>query len=268
MKIVTKIGGEVIKRGLDNISQDTAKIAGSNQVIFVHGGASIVNEVSDKLGKKAEFIVSPTGSRSRYTDKETMEIFEMVMSGSANKRVVEAMLRSGLKAVGLTGIDGKMMQAERKKVLKVKKNDKIIKIDGGYTGKVDKVDPTLLEMLLQAGYLPVVAPVALSYENEPLNIDADRAAANVAGAVKADILIFLTNVNGVLDKERKVIAKIYRRDLERLRQEVGFGMEKKILATTEALDLGVKKVVIASGKRVEPLSNALSGENCTVISNE
>ncbi|MEM2907108.1 MAG: [LysW]-aminoadipate/[LysW]-glutamate kinase, partial [Candidatus Odinarchaeota archaeon] len=239
-----------------------------NEIVYVHGGANIVNEVSEKLGKKPEFIISPTGSRSRYTDKETMEIFEMVMSGKANKKVVEALLVKGLKPVGLTGIDGRQMIAERKKVLKVKKDNKIIKIDGGYTGKVDRVDPTLLELLLKNGYIPVIAPIALSYENEPLNIDADRAAANVAGAVKADTLIFLTDVEGVLDKNKKLINKISKNTLATLREQVGFGMEKKILATSEALDMGVGKIIIASGKSDEPLTNALTGENCTVISNE
>ncbi len=268
MRIVVKIGGEVIKTGLENISADTVKLASDNEIIYVHGGAKIVNEISEKLGKKPEFVVSPTGSRSRYTDKETMEIFEMVMAGKANKKVVEALLAKGLKPVGLTGIDGRLIIAERKKVLKVKKDNKIIKIDGGYTGKVDKVDPTLIELLLKNGYIPVIAPIALSYENEPLNIDADRAAANIAGAVKADVLIFLTDVEGVLDKDGKIIGKIPATAVENLREQVGFGMEKKILATSEALQMGVKRVVIASGKIEAPISNALTGERRTVIVNE
>ncbi|WEU40518.1 MAG: [LysW]-aminoadipate/[LysW]-glutamate kinase [Candidatus Odinarchaeum yellowstonii] len=268
MRIVVKIGGELIKSSLENISADTVKVAAENEVIYVHGGAKIVNEISEKLGKKPEFVVSPTGSRSRYTDKETMEIFEMVMAGKANKKVVEALLAKGLKPVGLTGIDGKLIIAERKKVLKVKKDNKIIKIDGGYTGKVDKVDPTLIELLLKNGYIPVIAPIALSYENEPLNIDADRAAANIAGAVKADILIFLTDVDGVLDKDGKIISKIPAESVDNLREQVGFGMEKKILATSEALQMGVRKIVIASGKIDAPITNALTGERRTVIAYE
>lgn len=268
MRIVVKIGGEIIKSGLENIAVDTARIAAENEVIYVHGGAKIVNEISEKLGKKPEFIVSPTGSRSRYTDKETMEIFEMVMAGKANKKLVEALITKGLKPVGLTGIDGKLITAERKKVLKIKKENKIIKIDGGYTGKVDKVDPTLIDLLLKNGYIPVIAPIALSHENEPLNIDADRAAANIAGAVKADILLFLTDVEGVLDKNGKIIGEIAAGNVDNLREQVGFGMEKKILATSEALQMGVKKIIIASGKIEAPITNALTGEKRTVIVNE
>ncbi|MHA1410781.1 MAG: [LysW]-aminoadipate/[LysW]-glutamate kinase [Candidatus Odinarchaeia archaeon] len=268
MRIVVKIGGVVILESLDTIAENTAKLTNENEVIFVHGGAKIVNEISEKLGKKPKFIVSPSGSRSRYTDKETIEIFEMAMSGRANKNLVRALIRAGVKAVGLTGVDGKMIVAKRKKKLKVKKDNKIFLIEGGYTGKVQEVDPTILELLIKQRYVPAIASLAIGLENEPLNIDADRAAANVAGAVKADILLLLTDVEGVLDKQGKVIPKIKYNELDQVRSQVGFGMEKKILATREALEMGVKKVIIASGKREEPLTKAINEENCTVISNE
>jgi acetylglutamate/LysW-gamma-L-alpha-aminoadipate kinase len=268
MKVVTKIGGVVLLENLDEISSDVADLTKNNEIVFVHGGAKIVNEITEKLGKKPRFVVSPSGSRSRYTDKETIEIFEMVMSGRANKNLVKALIRAGLKAVGLTGIDGKMIIAERKKKLKIKKDNKIFLIEGGYTGKVQKVDPTLINILLAEGFIPAIASLALGLENEPLNIDADRAAANVAGSIKADVLLLLTDVEGVLDKQGKIIPKIRFSELDNVRKIVGFGMEKKILATKEAIDLGVKKVIIASGKRDKPLTQALDELNCTVILNE
>ncbi|MHA1836299.1 MAG: [LysW]-aminoadipate/[LysW]-glutamate kinase [Candidatus Odinarchaeia archaeon] len=268
MRIVTKIGGTIILENLDSIAKDTAQLTDGNEIIYVHGGAKIVNEISEKMGKKPEFIVSPSGSRSRYTDKETIEIFEMAMSGRANKNIVRAFINAGLKAVGLTGIDGEMIIAKRKKKLKVKKGNKILLIEGGYTGKVQEVDPTILDLLVKANYIPVIASLAIGLENEPLNIDADRAAANVAGAVKADVLLLLTDVPGVLDNKGNLIKHIKFSELDKVRSEVGFGMEKKILATKEALERGVKKVLIASGKAEKPLSEALTEEGCTVVTNE
>ena len=119
-------------------------------------------------------------------------------------------------------------------------------IDGGYTGKVSQINPKLINILLNNDYLPVISPVALGEEYEFLNIDGDRAAANVAGALKADVIIFITNVNGLM-MDGKLVTNLTLNDANTLLPKIGPGMEKKILASTEALALGVKKSIIASG---------------------
>ncbi|MGN6821366.1 MAG: amino acid kinase family protein, partial [Candidatus Nitrosocosmicus sp.] len=126
------------------------------------------------------------------------------------------------------------------------------------------VNPKLINILLENGYIPVISPVALSAEYEFLNIDGDRAAANIAGALKSDAIIFITNVNGLI-LEEKVVDHLTFEEAKNLLPKIGPGMEKKILASTEALTLGVKESIIASGSVKNPILSALSHNNCTVI---
>ncbi|MGN6708834.1 MAG: [LysW]-aminoadipate/[LysW]-glutamate kinase, partial [Candidatus Nitrosocosmicus sp.] len=212
-----------------------------------------------------KFIISPEGKRSRYTDRDTSIIYTMVMSGKINKNITALLSSKGLLSVGITGIDGETILAERKKKLIIlnEKGRKMV-IDGGYTGKVSKVNPKLINILLENGYIPVISPVALSAEYEFLNIDGDRAAANIAGALKSDAIIFITNVNGLI-LEEKVVDHLTFEEAKNLLPKIGPGMEKKILASTEALTLGVKESIIASGSVKNPILSALSHNNCTVI---
>jgi acetylglutamate/LysW-gamma-L-alpha-aminoadipate kinase len=137
-------------------------------------------------------------------------------------------------------------------------------IDGGYTGKVSKVNPRLINILLENGYIPVISPIALSSEHEFLNIDGDRAAANIAGALKSDAIIFITNINGLII-DKKLVSHLTYDAARELLPKIGPGMEKKILASTEALALGVSKSIIASGSVSNPILSGLSHKECTVI---
>ena len=150
----------------------------------------------------------------------------MVMSGKINKIIVSMLLREGLKSVGLTGIDGIILKAERKKRLIII-NDKGRKmaIDGGYTGKISSVDPSLLNTLAIEGYVPVISPVALSEEFDFLNVDGDRAAAHIAAGVRADKVIFITNVDGLV-LEQKLVTKLTVDEAKVVLPKIGFGMEK------------------------------------------
>ena len=183
--------------------------------------------------------MSPSGIKSRYTDKETSEIFTMVMSGRINKTIVQMLQKNGINAVGLSGIDGKTIEADRKKKLMIM-NEKGRKqvIDGGYTGKISNVNSDLIKTIMDKGYTPVISPIAISEESEFLNVDGDRAAANVAGHVKADKVLFITNVDGLL-MEDKLVEKLSLKEAKEIIPKIGFGMEKKILAATEALEMGV-----------------------------
>jgi [amino group carrier protein]-L-2-aminoadipate/L-glutamate 6-kinase len=265
--IVIKFGGSVLNELHPSIIEDLRQISQNEKVVLVHGGGNEVTNMATKLGKEQKFIVSPSGIRSRFTDKETAEIYTMVMSGKINKIIVKMMVEAGIKAVGISGIDAGTLRAIRKAKLTVlnEKGRKMI-IEGGYTGKIQAVETPLLNILTENGYLPVVSPIALSENYEFLNVDGDRAAAYIAGNLKADKVIFLTNVNG-LHLDDKLVKNLTASQAKEALPKIGFGMEKKILASTEALMLGAKEVIISSGKVSNPITSAIDHIDCTVISN-
>src|ERR687891_1926966 len=176
--ITVKIGGSVFNDLSPSAIPDLKNLFSKERLILVHGGGREVTDIAVRLGKEQKFVVSPGGVKSRVTDKETAEIYTMVMSGKINKAIVGMLLRSGIKAVGISGIDGGILKAERKKKLVIinEKGRKMV-IEGGYTGKITSVDGALVSELVRSGYVPVVSPIALSNELDFLNVDGDRAAA-------------------------------------------------------------------------------------------
>ena len=263
--ITIKIGGSVVDNLHPSTIDDIKKVVAQEGVILVHGGGKEVTKVTEQLGKEPKFVVSPSGIKSRYTDKETSEIFTMVMSGRINKTIVQMLQKNGINAIGLSGMDGKTIEANRKKKLMIM-NEKGRKqvIDGGYTGKISNVNSDLIKTIMDKGYTPVISPIAISEESEFLNVDGDRAAANVAGHVKADKVLFITNVDGLL-MEDKLVEKLSLEEAKEIMPKIGFGMEKKILAATEALEMGVTEALIANGQKENPISSAIAHNNCTVI---
>ncbi len=266
--IVIKIGGSVVDGLHESTIPDLKDVVSHDKVILVHGGGKEVTSIAEKLGKQQKFVVSPGGIRSRYTDKETVQIYTMVMSGKINKEIVLMLQKNGINAVGLSGVDGAIIKAERKKKLVIiDEKGRKVAIDGGYTGKITTVNSSLLYSITESGYVPVVSPVALSEEFDLLNVDGDRAAAYVAGSVKADRVIFMTNVNGLM-MDNKLVTKLSVSEAKKILPKIGFGMEKKVLACTEAVSMGVKESIIASGQVSNPILSALKHDNCTVISGE
>jgi len=266
--ITIKIGGSVVDNLHPSIITDIKKIAESEGVILVHGGGKEVTKVCEQLGKEPKFVTSPSGIKSRYTDKETAEIFTMVMSGRINKTIVQMLQKNGVNAIGLSGVDAKIIQADRKKkLLIINEKGRKQAIDGGYTGKITNINSKFIKLLLEQGLTPVISPIAISEESEFLNVDGDRAAAYVAGKVGCDKVLFITNVNGLL-MDDKLVTKLTLAEAKEIRPKIGPGMEKKILASTEALDMGVKEALIANGQKQNPISSAISHDNCTVIKNE
>ncbi len=264
--IVIKIGGSIVDGLHASTIQDIQNTLSNDKLVIVHGGGKEVTRIAGRLGKEQRFVVSPGGIRSRYTDKETIEIFTMVMAGKVNKEIVSMLLKHGVKAVGLSGIDASMITAERKKrLIIIDERGRKVAIDGGYTGKISSVNTSLLGMLIESGYTPVIAPVAIGDEYEMLNVDGDRAAAYVAGALKADRVLFMTDVNGLM-MDGRLVEHLTLDEAKRMLPRIGYGMEKKVLACTEALSMGVKEAIIASGKVENPISSALKHLNCTVIS--
>jgi acetylglutamate/LysW-gamma-L-alpha-aminoadipate kinase len=269
MLLVVKMGGSILKEGASSeLLSDLKGLLVENKAVLVHGGGAEVTEIAAKLGTPQKFIVSPEGFRSRYTDKDTIEIYSMVMAGKINKQIVLALQSQGIPTVGLSGLDGLLLRAERKKkLIAVDERGRKRVIDGGYTGKITGVNEALLRFLLEQSYVPVVTPIAVSEEFEPLNVDGDRTAAFIAGALKADRLILLTDVQGLVLKG-KIIPRINASEVKENLSSIGQGMSTKVHAALEALNQGVGEVLIASGLEKLPVSSALKHECGTVISRE
>jgi [amino group carrier protein]-L-2-aminoadipate 6-kinase len=237
------------------------------QLVFVHGGSAEANALGEALGTPPKMITSPSGYTSRYTDRKTLEVFLMAVNGKVNSLLTEQLQMLGVNAFGLGGLDGKLLQATRKDSIQSIENGKRKIIRDDYTGKIESVNAELLIMLLDAGYLPVIAPVAVSEKGEALNVDADRAAAMVASALKAETLILLTAVPGLMKNfpdESTLIRQLPRGELVAASEVAQGRMKKKVLGAEEALKGGVRRVIIADGRIQNPITNALSG-NGTVI---
>jgi acetylglutamate/LysW-gamma-L-alpha-aminoadipate kinase len=269
MLLVVKIGGSILREGASSdLMFDLKGLLKENQLILVHGGGAEVTEVAAKLGKKQQFIISPEGFRSRYTDKETIEIYSMVMAGKINKEIVAALQSQQVRAIGLTGVDGALLKGERKKrLIVVDERGRKKVIDGGYTGKIIGGNAELLRLLLAEGYVPVVTPIALGTDFELLNIDGDRTAAFLAGVLRADKLVLLTDVSGLI-LNGKLVSRITDEEVSRALPGVGPGMSTKVHAALEALSQGVSEVIITAGSGKNPVSAAIKHECGTVITRE
>jgi acetylglutamate/LysW-gamma-L-alpha-aminoadipate kinase len=265
--ITVKIGG-ASGVNLDAVCADVAGLVKEGQqVLIAHGGSAETNEISTQLGHPPRMVTSVSGFTSRYTDRETMEIFAMVTCGKINTLVVERLQKAGVNAFGLSGLDGRVLVAKRKDAIRIVENGKQRILRDDFTGKLESVNTALLATLLGAGLTPVVAPVAVSPQGEMLNVDADRAAASLAGGTGAEMLIILTNVPGLMRKfpdESTLISHIPKGQLEKALEFAEGRMKKKVLGASEALDLGVKKVVFADGRVEHPLLAALEGKGTLI----
>jgi acetylglutamate/LysW-gamma-L-alpha-aminoadipate kinase len=167
--IVVKLGGA---EGVDfsAICRDTAAILSQGKkLVLVHGGSAEANQLGEAVGYPPRFITSPSGYTSRYTDRRTLEIFAMAVNGKVNTLLVEQLQTMGINAFGLSGLDGRLMSAARKDIIQSVENGKRKIIRDDYTGKIEKINAPLLNTLLEAGYLPVIAPLAVSAAGEALN---------------------------------------------------------------------------------------------------
>jgi acetylglutamate/LysW-gamma-L-alpha-aminoadipate kinase len=266
--IVVKVGGNGNVK-MDEVCADVADLAAQGeQVVLVHGGSHETNVISEKLGYPPRFVTSVSGHVSRHTDRKTLEIFAMVTAGRINTLLVEQLQQLGVNAIGLSGVDGRLLEGQRKEALRIVENGKRKILRGDYSGIIERVNVTLLKTLLDAGYVPVVAPLAISHEGEALNVDGDRVAAAISAALKAQTLVILSNVPGLLEQfpdESTVIARIQPENAPILLDQVAQGrMKKKVLGVVEAVNEGVQKAVIADGRVNRPLQRALAGQG-TVI---
>jgi len=264
---VVKLGGT---QGVDfsAICRDAVGLLEEGRkLVFVHGGSAEANALGEGLGTPPKMITSPSGYSSRYTDRKTLEIFLMAVNGKVNSLLTEQLQMLGINAFGLCGLDGKLIQAVRKDTIQSVENGRRRIIRGDYTGKIESVNGGLLFMLLDAGYLPVIAPIAVSEKGEALNVDADRAAAMVASALKAETLLLLTAVPGLMmnfPDESTLMRRMTQSQLAAAGEAAQGRMKKKVLGAEEALKGGVVRVIIGDGRTQNPVTDALAGEG-TVI---
>ncbi len=247
--VVIKYGGnamvdEALKQ---SFARDVVlmKLVGMNPVV-VHGGGPQIGKLLEKIGKKSEFVQG-----MRVTDRETMDVVEMVLGGLVNKEIVSLINRHGGKAIGLTGKDGGLIRA-RKMVMKQAKAagmpDEIIDI--GHVGEVEAIDPEVVALLDSQDFIPVIAPVGVGKDGEAYNINADVVAGKLAITLKAEKLILLTNTTGVLDKEGKLLTGLSSREVGSLIEDgtIAGGMLPKVRCALDAVASGVKSAHIIDGR--------------------
>jgi acetylglutamate/LysW-gamma-L-alpha-aminoadipate kinase len=266
MTLVIKVGDKVMGDALSDAAlTDLATITRRMPTVLVHGGGNTVTGIAEKLGVHQKFVTSPEGFRSRYTDAETIQIYTMVMAGKVNKQIVLQLLSRKIQAIGLSGLDGGLIRAQRKrKLIVTDERGRRRIIDGGFTGLVTHTDGALVRTIIGAGYVPVVAPIALGDQNEPLNIDGDRTAAHIATAIGAETLLLVTDVEGV-SLPSGLIRTLTTGEAKKNLANLGPGMITKVYAALEAISGGVEKVVVAPGKGLTPYTAALNGETGTLI---
>ena len=265
--LVVKVGGS-LGIDYDSVCRNLASLIQSGRrAILVHGGSAETNALSERLGKPPRMVTSVSGYESRYTDRETLTIFEMVYCGKMNKGIVERFQKLGVNAVGLSGMDGRIWQGRRKSTITIVENGKRRVLRDDYTGRIESVNLDLLNLLLDHGYTPVLTPPAVSREGEAINVDGDRAVAALGAALGVDKLIILSNIPGLLrdlEDETSLIREVPVEEADSFMEFARGRMKKKLLGAVEAVQQGVREVIFGDARLPDPISQALSGRG-TVI---
>jgi acetylglutamate kinase len=212
---------------------------------IVHGGGPMISATMEKMGKKPMFVQG-----QRVTDRETMDIVEMVLGGLVNKEIVSLINSHGGKAVGLSGKDAGLIKAKKKVIRKSSDSGIDEIIDIGLVGEVTHVDPHIISCLEKDGFIPVISPIGVGSKGETLNINADYIAASVASALKAEKLMLLTDVPGIMDKKGGIISTVTKRQTKKLFDDgtITGGMMPKVQACLRAIEGGVSKTHIIDGR--------------------
>ncbi len=242
--VVIKYGGNAMtdEKLRHSFASDVVmlKLVGINTVI-VHGGGPQIDDQLNKIGKKGEFIQG-----MRVTDAETMDVVEMVLGGQVNTDIVNLINQHGGRAVGLSGTDGPLIRA--RKLMMRDKDEK--PIDIGQVGEVESIDPEIVQLLTAQNFIPVIAPVGVGKDGESYNINADLVAGKLAEILKAEKLVVLTNIPGVLDKNGKLLTGLSARQIDDLFADgtIHGGMLPKISSALEAVKNGVNSCHIIDGR--------------------
>jgi acetylglutamate kinase len=247
--IVVKFGGHAMvdQKLAQQFARDMVmlKVCGLNPVV-VHGGGPQINKMLDKLAVKAEF-----RDGLRVTDKDTMEVVEMVLSGSINKSIVASIQQAGGRAVGISGKDGNMLIAERYKKRKVDAvTGEVTEIEFGQVGEPARINIEILNTIMKSDAIPVIAPIGVGWDGDTYNVNADTAAGAIAVALNAKRLLLLTDVAGVLDKNKNLISELKIGDVQGLVDDgtITAGMIPKIESAASVVSGGVEGVIILDGR--------------------
>ena len=247
--IVIKYGGHamVAEDLKESFAKDVVlmKYIGINPVV-VHGGGPQIGKMLERIGKKSEF-----SQGMRITDADTMDIVEMVLAGKVNKEIASLINMHGGRAVGLSGKDGRLIEAKKLKIVREAMEDRPAEIiDIGLVGEVEKINLEILQIFSQSDIIPVVAPVGTGENGETYNINADLVAGAIAGALKADKLLLMTDVPGVLDAQGELISSMTAEEVEEAIRSgmLRGGMIPKVRCALDAIDAGAAKVHIVDGR--------------------
>jgi acetylglutamate kinase len=247
--IVIKYGGSTMEeeRMKRSFALDVVllKYIGLNPVV-VHGGGPQIGEMLTKMGKKSQFVEG-----MRVTDRETMDVVEMVLVGKVNKEIVSLINQQGGKAIGLSGKDACLITSKKLKLTKnCRKGEKPEVIDIGMVGEVKAINPGVIEALEKENFIPVIAPVGVGEGGETYNINADLVAGKIASALRAEKFILLTDIEGVMDEKYRLIATLNPKQAKRLiaQKIISSGMIPKVNCCLNALEEGVAKAHIIDGR--------------------
>jgi acetylglutamate/LysW-gamma-L-alpha-aminoadipate kinase len=271
--IVLKIGGARAVDPAGALADVAALVEREDErVVVVHGGSTAVDDTLERLGIEPEYVETPSGVVGRFTDEETMEVFEMVLPGLLNTEMVASLQSEGVDAVGLSGVDGELLSGPRKSAVRVVEDGTTKIRRGDHSGSLASVDGDLLRSLLADGYTPVVSPPMAGREAEgdgpretvtPVNTDADRAAAAIAGELGATLVV-LTDVPGILvdpaDRDTLIEEVAAPADWEQVSNAAEGFMRRKVMAAEEALSRGAAEVVVADAGPRRPVTAALDGD--------
>jgi [amino group carrier protein]-L-2-aminoadipate 6-kinase len=259
MTLVVKVGGAT-GNALDPVLDDLAR---RSDYILVHGGSERIDRLGASMGRPSEYRTSPSGVVSRRSDAAHLEVLILALAGGVQTELVAALARRGTRALGLSGVDGGLLLARRKEGARAVIDGRTVRVADDRSGTIEHVRADLLRGILAMGLAPVVGPPAITPDGEVVNVDADRAAARVAGAIGAEALVLLTNVPGLLRDRtdpRSVIRSVARSEVDSVLPFAEGRMRKKVLAAQEALDAGVPRVVIGPSSVDAPVERALAGD--------
>lgn len=265
--LVVKIGGGV-GIGVDAFERFAANIATMTEpIVVVHGGNAEFSRLSEQLGIPPQIVASSTGRVTRYTDAETMDAMLMAYCGKVNKRLVAAMRSAGVNAVGLSAIDGGIAVGKRKAVLRGEIDGRKRVFRDDHAGTIEEIDPTLIRMLMDAGFVVLITPPTLSHEGVPINVDGDKLAQKLAESLEADGLLFFSDTPGLLADRHDESALIRTIDAGNPDAAIAAAegrMVVKVEQAVKAVERGVGQVVFGDGRAERPISRALAGDGTVV----
>jgi len=269
--VVVKIGGAKAVDPEGAVSDIASLVADGRDVVVVHGGSTAVDETLERMDIEPTYVETPGGVTGRFTDEETIEVFEMVMAGKLNTELTTLFRNAGVDALGLSGVDGGLLTGPRKSAVRVLEDGKKKIKRGDHSGKITEVNDELLADLLADNYTPVVSVPMLGENKDgsvtPVNADADRSAAAIAGTLGGE-LIMLTDVTGIYadpeDPETLIESASTAEELDAVKTAAEGFMTKKVMAATEALEGGAPAVYVADANSDNPVTDALGGTGTTI----